>query len=140
MASPVRPIALIAAAAALALPAAAHARPAPPIGSGDVNGDGRPDVVLADYAASPMGRKGAGQVEVLFGGRKIAKARRTHLGSRGLLIVEAAAGDSIGAETSTVAGDVNGVGADDMLITSRESSRLKHPSPGPVYVVFGAKN
>jgi hypothetical protein len=135
----VRALLLAGLAACLAIPVSADAVPRAPIGTGDVNGDHRPDVVLSDYGASPLGRRAAGEVEVLFGGRRIALARRKHLGSRGFLIFGALAHDAIG-DTATIAGDLNGDGLDDIVVVARSASPQHRRGAGAAWVIFGGRS
>jgi Ca2+-binding RTX toxin-like protein len=102
-------------------------------GAGDVNGDGIDDVVVgAPFAnrAPNQNNQGfrAGQAYVVFGDRNPFPAQIDPLtlnGRNGFIITGSNAYDQAGALVSP-AGDINGDGVDDLLITGAEG-----------YVVFG---
>ena len=109
----------------VAVPVVCDARSLQPVGSGDVNGDGRPDIVVADSSATVNGKEIAGLVSVVFGGRNLRSVHRDALGANGFRVLGAAAGDSLGG--ASIVGDVNGDRCDDLLVVGG----------GSVQVVFG---
>src|SRR3712207_5272437 len=86
---------------------------------GDVNGDGLADTAVASLLADPNGRADAGSVYVAFG-RRSSDPRASNLPSGGIRIDGPLAGERIGAAVAG-AGDVNGDGRADVLVTTREA-------------------
>lgn len=88
-------------------------------GVGDVDGDGRPDLIIAGYTSS------AGAA---FGGKAYLYSGRTHHVLR--TITGAVAGDLLGVDALGI-GDVNGDGLTDFILTTGNGA-LEH-----VYIVAG---
>lgn len=86
--------------------------------AGDVNGDGRSDLIIGAPLASPHDRESAGAAYVVYGSTSTADV---HLGrmppSRGFRIAGAAAGDRAARAVAGV-GDVNGDGYDDIAVVA----------------------
>ncbi len=105
------------------------------VGAGDINGDGREDLIVGAAQADPGGRNGAGTTYVLFGkpGPFNAAIGLNLLdGSDGFAIHGEAASDEAG--TSVSSGDVNGDTIPDVVIGAPFG-----PSDA-AYVVFGSTN
>jgi hypothetical protein len=102
--------------------------------AGDINGDGRADLVLGARLADAPGLD-QGAAYVVFGKSSGTAVRLDTLGSEGFRITGEAADDEAGWAVSGV-GDVNGDGRDDVAIGSRfnDSGAL---NAGSVHVVFG---
>ena len=111
--------------------------------TGDLNGDGYADLVISANGADPGGRKGAGEVYVVFGrasgfppvmslGRLFPASGAD--GTEGLVIIGADGGDNIGASVDG-AGDVDGDGIDDLLIGAPNAG---NNGRGKTYVLFGS--
>jgi hypothetical protein len=107
--------------------------------AGDVNGDGRPDVVLGAPEASNNARTWSGSAYVVFGGASATRIDLAALGANGFRIDGAAETNRAGRAVSG-AGDVNGDGRADVLVgapfADHNGPNSGHDS-GSVYVVFG---
>jgi FG-GAP-like repeat/FG-GAP repeat len=101
--------------------------------AGDVNGDGRADVLVS--ASSARHGPFTGAVYVVFGKPSASAVELGALGSDGYRIDGAAAGDELGGSLAS-AGDVNGDGRADVVVGSQASNNGRHRS-GSVYVVPG---
>jgi hypothetical protein len=110
-------------------------------GIGDFDGDGYDDLAISAPAADPYGEASndTGEVTIVYG-----RATRTawtedldDLGDGGLRIRGVSSGDLFGASV-TSAGDFNGDGYDDLLITAPGTSSGAAPNDaGSAYIVFG---
>ena len=95
--------------------------------AGDVNGDGRPDIIVGAYQ-SGVGGAGAGRVYVFFGGA------RMH-GKPDVIFTGEAAGDGFGSSVAS-AGDVNGDGYADIVVGAHMNS-AGGAGAGRAYLFFG---
>jgi len=102
--------------------------------AGDVNGDGRSDLILGALAADPSGHADAGEAYVIFGQHRWdATLDVADLdGSNGFRIAGLDPGDRLGFSVAA-AGDLNGDGFDDVVIGAHAADGGR----GEVYVVFG---
>lgn len=92
--------------------------------AGDVNGDGTPDLLVAEGFRD---RNSAGRVSVVFGTSKRGEIDVDKPGQWGFVINGARAGDS--AAIAAGASDVNGDGMNDVIVGA--------PDADKAYVVFG---
>jgi hypothetical protein len=98
---------------------------------GDVNGDGRPDLLLSQgWRRSPPTN---GRISVVFGNPDVKEVDLANLGQAGFVIHGAKPDDM--AVFAVGAGDVNGDGLDDILIGAPDD-----PAGGAAYVVFGKRD
>jgi hypothetical protein len=105
-------------------------------GAGDVNGDGRPDVVAGSRYATSNGRATAGSATVAFGKGDSVAVDAGAPGARGYRVDGAAAGDSAGAAVSG-AGDFNGDGRADVVVGAAGADNNDRSNSGAAYVLFG---
>ncbi|HRJ63304.1 cadherin domain-containing protein [Brevundimonas sp. UBA2416] len=107
--------------------------------AGDINGDGRADLVIGALYADPGGRENAGETYVVFG-RAGGFGANLDLSSmsaaQGFTITGTAALNLTGHSVAS-AGDVNGDGIDDLLIGALYADGAGGADAGETYVVFG---
>ena len=104
-------------------------------GAGDVNGDGRPDVMLGAPLADRNARTNSGAVYVIFGKSDVNGVDTAALGSAGYEIAGAAPGDQL----STVASvrDLDADGRTDVFVGARFADAAGRLDAGAAYVVPG---
>ena len=119
--------------------------------AGDVNGDGRADVIVGAPLADSNGRADAGAAYVVFGGCATGTVQLGSLGTCGFRIDGAAPLPGLtrhkGANALTSGagavvagpGDVNGDGLSDVVVSGREEGPVGS-APTAVYVVFGKRD
>jgi hypothetical protein len=83
--------------------------------AGDVNGDGRRDMLVSSPTASPLSRQLSGATYVLFGSATETSRDLASIGDGGFRIAGPGAGDTT-SRHAVAAGDVNGDGAPDLLL------------------------
>jgi FG-GAP repeat len=105
-------------------------------GAGDVNGDGRADVLVGSPEASNNGRRASGSVYVVFGQESGPQIGLGTLGEAGFRIDGAAPFDDAAWAVAS-AGDVNGDGRGDVLIGAPNADSNGRSGSGSGYVVFG---
>ena len=106
--------------------------------AGDVNGDGFDDL-LVGAPLFGFSNSGHGKTYVIFGGATLPNTIDLgSLGTAGVTIFSAGAGDASGSSVSS-AGDVNGDGFDDLLVGApfADGASNSRSSSGESYVIFG---
>jgi hypothetical protein len=106
-------------------------------GAGDVNGDGRDDVIVGAYLSAANGAM-SGAAYVLYGKATPSTVILDYTGlpaADGYLIKGAAAGDEAGAHVAS-AGDVNGDGKADIAVGAIGAA-ANGAGSGAVYVLYG---
>ncbi|MEO5345077.1 MAG: FG-GAP-like repeat-containing protein [Magnetococcus sp. YQC-9] len=105
-------------------------------GAGDLNGDGLADLLIG---APGNGTTDAGRLYVVFGSAVSTNSELNlgTLGARGFVITGIDAGSKTGWTVSS-AGDVNGDGIDDLIVSAPYGKRVDDVQTGVAYVIFGA--
>ncbi|MEF8756311.1 MAG: DUF4347 domain-containing protein [Accumulibacter sp.] len=107
-------------------------------GAGDVNGDGLADIIVGAFSSDHASGLDAGRGYVVFG-RTFSSAIHASAiaaGNGGFVIDGESAGDLCGYGVAG-AGDVNGDGLADLLISARLADPASGADAGRSYVVFG---
>ncbi len=105
-------------------------------GAGDVNGDGRPDVIVGAPAADNNGRQDSGSAYVVFGGAAGGTVDLAALGGAGFRMDGGAPGDRAGSSVAG-AGDWNADGRPDVLVGAPQADPGGRTDAGSAYVVLG---
>ena len=107
--------------------------------AGDINGDGLNDLLVGQYGyINSNNLVTPGRTAVVFGKASYGAVDINNLGSNGFLINGKAMGDYSGYSVSA-AGDVNGDGIADLIVSSLSDDSVA-TDVGGAYVVFGRAN
>ncbi len=104
-------------------------------GGRDVDGDGRPDVIVGAPNADRNGRTNSGSAFVIFGTASTATVDTNALGPAGYAIDGAAAGDQL--QSVALTSDLTGDGRADTLIGAPSADPAGRQDAGTAYVVPG---
>jgi hypothetical protein len=107
--------------------------------AGDFNDDGIDDLIVGGYLYDPPSRTDAGAAVVIFGktsGWADIDLTSFTSGSAGFWMYGVAAADYFGIAVSG-AGDMNGDGADDVVVGANKADPPSGSSAGASYVIFG---
>ena len=111
--------------------------------AGDINGDSYEDLILGAFLADPNGKVDAGASYVVFGGSQVGSTGNIELSSlngvNGFVLQGANAGDNAGRSVGT-AGDVNGDGYDDLIVSAPLADVNGKVDAGVAYILFGGSN
>ncbi len=107
--------------------------------AGDINGDGFDDIIIGESWATPDDNNGAGKTYVVFGSGQAFNASFDLAeleGSNGFVLNGIDPDDASGSSVSS-AGDFNGDGFDDILISATGAGPNGNSRAGETYVLFG---
>lgn len=105
--------------------------------AGDVNGDGRPDLIVGAPWTGQNGRDLSGSAYVIFGDKDpVSPLDLNSIGDRGFRIDGASADDWAGLAVAGT-GDVNDDGLDDVIVGALYADQNGRDKSGSAYVVFG---
>ncbi len=110
--------------------------------AGDINGDGFGDIIIGTYYTDPDGMMAAGDSYVLFGSPEAGFSGPIDLttvdGTNGFVMHGLRDFDKSGTSVAS-AGDINGDGVDDIVITAPEASSPGIIEQGVSYIIFGSE-
>ncbi len=104
--------------------------------AGDVNGDGRDDIVIGAWNADHNGRTDSGSAYVVYGAAAPSNVDLNSLGSAGFRIDGAAAGDNAGFSVHAT-DDIDADGRDDIVVGAPNADNNSRTDSGSAYVVYG---
>ncbi len=105
------------------------------LATGDLNGDGAPDLIIGAEYANPGGRTNAGTVYIIYGGAQLPATVFLNASFTGPRLSGAAAFDQFG--SSLAVGDFNGDTIDDLLVGASWADPAGRDGAGIAYLFFG---
>jgi hypothetical protein len=106
--------------------------------AGDVNGDGRSDILIGNRWASPNGKATAGALYLAFSASTINRELRSIANGVGGLTMFGHLGGIVSGYSVANAGDFNGDGFDDFIVGAHKDSPLGRPEGGDAAIIFGS--
>lgn len=104
--------------------------------AGDVNGDGLGDLIIAARSIAPLNNEDVGKSYVVFGKKTGTTVSLANLGTGGFRII--GTNNSYDSELAiSGAGDINGDGFADILISDSRADKGNIEDVGAVYIVYG---
>ncbi|CAB5505885.1 hypothetical protein formerly called flagellar hook-length control protein FliK, partial [Bathymodiolus thermophilus thioautotrophic gill symbiont] len=109
--------------------------------AGDINGDGLDDLIVGAYHADPDNKDKAGKTYVVFGKKdKVAVDLSTIASGAGGFVINGENTEDLSGFSVSSAGDVNGDGLDDLIVSAHHADPANKSTAGKSYVVFGKTN
>ncbi|CAC9614823.1 hypothetical protein [uncultured Gammaproteobacteria bacterium] len=106
--------------------------------AGDVNSDGLDDLIVGASLSDPSGRSNAGKSYVIFGKTDNTAINLSAIASgTGGFVINGENGDDLSGSSVSTAGDVNGDGLDDLIVSSDGADPSGKSNAGKSYVIFG---
>lgn len=107
--------------------------------AGDVNGDGLADMLISANAADTSGGADAGRVYVVFGTSRSTPVELSAVATgHGGFVIDGAAGTDMSGAAVSAAGDINGDGLADLIVSATQADPNGLANAGATYVIFGA--
>jgi hypothetical protein len=107
--------------------------------AGDVNGDGLDDLIVGAFLASLNSKLQIGKSYIIFGKTNNTAINLSAIGTEGFVVNGENMNDYSGYSIST-AGDVNGDGLDDLIVSAHVADSNGKVKAGKSYVIFGKKD
>jgi surface antigen len=108
-------------------------------GGGDINGDGRPDIIVGAATSSNNAREGSGSVYVVWGKADTADVELNLLEAGGFRIDGPAYNAQVGTSVSALP-DFNGDGRPDLIVGAVNLEFDGRVESGGAYIVFGKRD
>ncbi len=106
--------------------------------AGDVNSDGLDDLIVGASLSDPIGKSNAGKSYVIFGKTDNTAINLSAIASgTGGFVIIGENGDDLSGSSVSTAGDVNGDGLDDLIVSSDGADPSGKSNAGKSYVIFG---
>jgi hypothetical protein len=110
------------------------------VAAGDINANGKAEIVIGAPGASPSARSQAGSSYVFFGAAVSGVASRSLSTLNGTNGFEFDGSANDGAGRYVAAGDMNGDGTDDIMTGAYTASPGGHASAGSTFIYFGKRS
>ncbi len=107
--------------------------------AGDVNGDGLDDLIVGAFLASLNSKLQIGKSYIIFGKTNNTAINLSAIGTEGFVVNGENMNDYSGYSIST-AGDVNGDGLDDLIVSAHVADSNGKVKAGKSYVIFGKED
>ncbi len=112
--------------------------------AGDVNGDGLDDLIVGAYQADPSGKSSAGKSYVVFGKQGNTNAIELSTIAAGTstdgFVINGESVDNFSGYSVSSAGDMNGDGLDDLIVSAYQADLSDKTEAGKSYVIFGKQD